>query len=155
LALYLKCFQKLGYLPQMAAIPQTIIKYIVKQCYPDLQLPVAEVTDATRSTYHQAIHTYLQVRPYGEGGAAVITPIVQQATYTMSDPADLINVAIEQLVLHRFELPPSAHWMIWLAVSERKHISHCTSKQQNGCHQKNRPHWMRFWNGRPKEPGIP
>ena len=32
LALYLKCFQKLGYLPQMAAIPQTIIKYIVKQC---------------------------------------------------------------------------------------------------------------------------
>ena len=105
MALYLKCFQKLGYLPQMRAIPQTIIKYIAKQRYPDLQLPVAEVTDATRSAYRQEIHAYLEVRPYGKGGAVVITPIVQQATYTMSDPADLINVAIEQLVLHRFELP--------------------------------------------------
>ena len=105
LALYLKCFQKLGYLPQMGAIPQAIINYIAKQLYPNLQLPVAEVTDATRSAYRQAIYAYLQVRPYGEGGAVVITPIVQQATYTMSDPADLINVAIEQLVLHRFELP--------------------------------------------------
>jgi hypothetical protein len=30
---------------------------------------------------------------------------VTQAAYTMSDPADLINVAIEQLIAHRFELP--------------------------------------------------
>ncbi|MCP5100968.1 MAG: DUF4158 domain-containing protein, partial [Chloroflexi bacterium] len=51
------------------------------------------------------MHEHLQIRPYGDGGAAVITPIIRQATYTMSDPADLINVAIEQLVLHRFELP--------------------------------------------------
>ena len=43
---------------------------------------------------------------------AAIAPIVQQATYTMSDPADLINVAIEQLILHRFRhlVPPcSSH----------------------------------------------
>ena len=61
LALYLKCFQKLGYLPQTATIPQVIISYIAKQHYPDLQLPVTEVTDTTRSTYRRAIHAYLQI----------------------------------------------------------------------------------------------
>ena len=30
---------------------------------------------------------------------------VTQAAYTMSDPADLINVAIEHLIQQRFELP--------------------------------------------------
>ena len=105
LALYLKCFQKLGYLPQIATIPKVIIIYIAQQRYPHMQMPVTKVTDTTRSTYRRAIHDYLQIRLYGDGGVAIITPIVQQATYTMSDPADLINVAIEQLILHRFELP--------------------------------------------------
>jgi hypothetical protein len=35
----------------------------------------------------------------------MIEPIIREAALTMSDPADLINVAIEQLVLHHYELP--------------------------------------------------
>ncbi len=79
--------------------------FIAKQRHVQLHEPLIEVTDTTRSGYRQAIHAYLQIKSYGDGGVDVITPIVEKATYTMSDPADLINVAIEQLVLHRFELP--------------------------------------------------
>lgn len=45
------------------------------------------------------------IKPYRGGGAAVVEQIVRQTAQTMSDPADLINVAIEQLVVDRFELP--------------------------------------------------
>ncbi len=47
----------------------------------------------------------LNVKPYGAGGQETIEPIIREAALTMSDPADLINVAIEQLVLNHYELP--------------------------------------------------
>ena len=39
------------------------------------------------------------------GGSRVVEQRVTQAASTMSDPADLINVAIEHLIQQRFELP--------------------------------------------------
>ena len=55
--------------------------------------------------YRQLIRTYLDIKPYGEGGKDVVETAVQHAAYTMSDPADLINVAVEHLIQQRFELP--------------------------------------------------
>ena len=51
------------------------------------------------------IRAYLKVSSYSQGGERVVTREIEQAAYTMSDPADLINVAIEYLVKERFELP--------------------------------------------------
>lgn len=62
-------------------------------------------SEKTLYRYCQLIRTYLQITPYGEGGQAVVTTAVQHAAYTMSDPADLINLAVEHLVQQRFELP--------------------------------------------------
>lgn len=42
---------------------------------------------------------------YSLGGAETAQRVVEKAAYTMSDPADLINVAVEHLVEQRFELP--------------------------------------------------
>jgi hypothetical protein len=60
------------------------------------------VPPTTRLRYRRAIHAYLAIKPYRAGGAAVVAQRVRQAAQTMSDPADLINVAIEQLVVERF-----------------------------------------------------
>lgn len=64
-----------------------------------------DVPRTSRGRYRQAIYGYLGIKPYREGGAEVVDRIVRQTAQTMSDPADLINVAIEQLVVERFELP--------------------------------------------------
>lgn len=55
--------------------------------------------------HRQLIRDYLQVIDYADGGEAVVSRAVQQAAATMGDPADLINVAIEELLRQGFELP--------------------------------------------------
>jgi hypothetical protein len=100
----LKGHQVLGYLPQCAAIPAYVPPYLRQH----LHLPPEtgfHDTPSARARYRQLIRGYLDVHAYAAGGARLVAETVTQAAYTMSDPADLINVAIEQLIAHRFELP--------------------------------------------------
>lgn len=103
LAILLKGYQKLGYLPRVDEVPKQIRHHIAEQ----LTLPkeVSNVPDASRKRYRQTIRSYLQVKSYGQGGEQIVIKAIRQSTQTMSDPADLINVAIEQLIRHQFELP--------------------------------------------------
>lgn len=109
LMVYLKCFQQLGYLPQAEEIPHQLFAHIAEQTGRAYQTPLfgeaPDVTAATRSRYRSAIHRFLHIKPYRQGGQACLKPIIKKAAQTMSDPADLINVAIEQLIVHHFELP--------------------------------------------------
>ena len=101
----LKCHQHLGYLPTLDEIPSSIRIYLCQQ----LRLPAhtdwVPETLMNRHRHRLSIRAYLKVSSYAHGGERVITHEIEQAAYTMSDPADLINVAIERLVEHRFELP--------------------------------------------------
>ena len=58
-----------------------------------------------RSRYRHLIRGYLGITAYAHGGARLVEQHVTEAAATMSDPADLINVAIEHLIQQRFELP--------------------------------------------------
>jgi TnpA family transposase len=100
----LKTHQYLGYLPVADDIPAQILHYLCQQCNlpPETQL---HETKHYRYRYRQLIRAYLQIKAYSDGGVALVRQAAEQAAYTMSDPADLINVAIEQLIEQRFELP--------------------------------------------------
>jgi TnpA family transposase len=101
----LKCHQHLGYLPALDEIPDQVRAYL---CY-QLALPSDTIwmteTKTSRYRQHQVIRSHLKVTSYSQGGEQAVTHEIEQAAYTMSDPADLINVAIERLVEQRFELP--------------------------------------------------
>jgi len=103
LAILLKGFQKLGYLPRVNDVPRQVRQHISVQVHPSGE--ASNAPDATRKRYRHAIRAYLRVKPYGQGGRQTVIEIVRQSAQTMSDPADLINVAIEQLVRQQFELP--------------------------------------------------
>ena len=105
LMILLKSFQKLGYLPRLSQVPAQIQIHIAQSMGWLLPPEPHDVPRSTRQRYRQAIHDYLGIQPYRAGGATVVEQRVRQAAQTMSDPADLINVAIEQLVVDRFELP--------------------------------------------------
>jgi TnpA family transposase len=118
----LKCQQHLGYLPALADVPDDIRTYLCQQFH---LLPLMDVhaeAERTLYRYHQLIRTYWDIKPYGEGGQDVVERAVQQATYTMSDPADLINLAIEHLIQQRFELP--AFSMLDRLVTHVRHGVH-------------------------------
>lgn len=105
LMVLLKSFQKLGYLPRLSRVPEQIQKHIAQEMGQLLHSEQENVPHTTRIRYRRAILDYLNVEPYRAGGAQILEKIVQQAAQTMSDPADLINVAIEQMIVDRFELP--------------------------------------------------
>ncbi|WP_411705434.1 Tn3 family transposase, partial [Edaphovirga cremea] len=104
LLLFLKCHQQLGYIPSLAVIPDSIRAYLCQQ----LELPADSSPDGVERTlyrYRGLVRDYLQVNPYAQGGEALVISATQAVAYTMSDPADLINVALEQLIRQRYELP--------------------------------------------------
>ena len=105
LLVLLKCHQHLGYLPALADVPDQIRRSLCQQLHlPPTTYTVLEAT-RTLARYRYLIRTYLAITPYTNGGVRVVIKAVHQAALTMSDPADLINVAIEHLIQQRFELP--------------------------------------------------
>ena len=100
----LKSVQRLGYLPRLQDVPFAVIAH-VRSC---LRLPpdtALEVGERTLYRHHAAIRDFLQVRPWGPAARRVAIAAVHQAARVQDHPADLINVAIEELVRQRYELP--------------------------------------------------
>ena len=105
LAVSLKSFQYLGYLPRLNQVPFQVKEYVALQLNLSPRPNMPDLRPATRKRYRKLIRDYLKVRPYGDGGAASIKRTIQEAAQIMSDSADLINVAIEELIRQSFELP--------------------------------------------------
>jgi hypothetical protein len=103
----LKSRQQLGYFPLLDEVPEQVIAFLRSA----LNLPAStglidgRVKSHTISRYRSPIRAHLGVRRYGDGGEGVIDPVIRAAALTMSDPADLINLAIETLVKANVELP--------------------------------------------------
>jgi hypothetical protein len=100
----LKSHQYLGYLPAVEDIPVQLRRYLCQQLHLPPETDIQE-TKHYRSRYRQLIRAYLHVKAYSDGGDRLVEHVARQAAYTMSDPADLINVALEHLIAQRFELP--------------------------------------------------
>lgn len=101
----LKGHQHLGYMPTLEEIPGSIRLYLCQQLRILADTDWASDTQISRHRHRLAIRTYLNVTSYAHGGERAVAREIEPAAYTMSDPADLINVAIERLVEQRFELP--------------------------------------------------
>jgi len=104
LLVLLKSFQRLGYFPRPKDIPVAVINH-VRSC---LNLPSEiEPNFQSKSLYrHQkAIREYLNVTPYGKEALHIATSAIYKAAQVMDNPADLINVAIAELIKEQCELP--------------------------------------------------
>lgn len=101
----LKCVQHLGYFSAIVDIPIVVQTFICKclQISSD-NLPVMDVRRSW-FRYRATIRAYLDIKPYTGNGELVVDEAIRAAVETMSDPADLINVALEQLHNHNIELP--------------------------------------------------
>jgi hypothetical protein len=100
----LKSFERLGYLPRLQDVPFAVIGHIRSS----LRLPpdtALDVTPRTLYRHRQSIRDYLQVRDWGREARHVAVEAAYRAAQVMNHPADLINVAIEELARQRFELP--------------------------------------------------
>ena len=107
LATLLKARQDLGCFPALLEVHSDTVAHLASQ----LGLAAApQVLDETsRKTtlhhYRTAVRAYLKASVYAEAGEPLVTATVIEAAATMSDPADLINRAIEALSKAAIDLP--------------------------------------------------
>src|SRR6516165_4813495 len=107
LLLLLKTFQRLGYFAACAEIPAPIIRHVFR-CAALAELPEQlQVYDAStaRDRHTALIREFLGVTAYGPAAREVVVETCMQAARTRDDLPDLINMAIEELIRQRFELP--------------------------------------------------
>jgi hypothetical protein len=104
LMVLLKSFERLGYMPRLQDLPFAVIGHIRSSLRLPSHTPL-DVTPRTLYRQHQAIREHLQVRGWGPEARHVAVHAAHSAAQVMNHPADLINVAIEELVRQRYELP--------------------------------------------------
>lgn len=95
LLLLLKAFQRLGYFPSVDDIPATIVQHVRIAAGIDAETPPLYAELRTLYQHHQAIRERLGVSAWGEEGLRVASEAMAAAVEVMDNPADFINVAIE------------------------------------------------------------
>jgi TnpA family transposase len=106
LATLLKARQDLGYFPMMDEVHADIVADLALQL--KLTAPVwPDEAQKTKSLYRYqaAVRTRLSVTPYDDAAEKLVAKTTLEAAETMSDPADLINRAIETLQAAAIDLP--------------------------------------------------
>ncbi len=104
----LKTFQRLGYyFVFVSDVPTPIVRHIAR-CLgtdhrPERLLRYDE--SGTRRRHIPVIREFLNVQPFNSEARALVAAVVRETAQTKDDLADLMNVAIEELVRNRFELP--------------------------------------------------
>lgn len=104
-AVLLKSFQKLGYLPKAHNIPKGIIEHIRNSLNLPPDTPLDIKPSRTTQRHQQEIRKYFNVIPNGKQTRPVMIKILSEAAKVKDHPPDLINIAIEELVKSRCELP--------------------------------------------------
>ncbi len=107
LLIFLKTFQRLGYFIQIADIPEAITAHIAEAA--KLASVMTGVADYDNTTYRtrlmKLVRDFAGVSGYDRTARSIAARATIAAARTRDDPADLVNVAIEELVRHRYELP--------------------------------------------------
>ena len=107
--MHLKVFQRLGYFIRLADVPQTIREHIAQHAgiakAPTLTELKRFEASGSRMAVSTALRRYLNVKPLDAQGYAWLDTVAETAAETKHAVADIINVMLEELVHHRYELP--------------------------------------------------
>jgi len=105
LLLLLKAFQRLGCFPDLFEVPLPVVDHI--RGVLGLASSVVGEHASSRTGERQRGWARERLRVVFDPPAAeqLARQVISEAALSKDNPADLINVALEQLVAHRFELP--------------------------------------------------
>lgn len=107
LLLLLKTFQRLGYFVQVADIPPPIVRQVsLAAGFPEAPEGLGTYDSSTARADHIAlVRSYLGVAPFDRQAQKAMVKACVEASRVREDLADIVNVAIEELVRQRFQLP--------------------------------------------------
>ena len=107
--MHLKLFQRLGYFIPLSEVPEAIRDHIAFHSGIARPPRVTELkrfdTSGSRQILAKDLRRFLNVRPLDTHGNAWLESVAAVAAETRHVVADIINVMLEELVHHRYELP--------------------------------------------------
>lgn len=107
--IHLKVFQRLGYFISLAEVPPVIREHIAQQAGVVRPPPAADLkrfaASGSRTALFAALRRHLNVKPLNPASHAWLKVVADTAAETKHAVADIINVMLEELVHHRYELP--------------------------------------------------
>lgn len=108
-AIQLKVFQNLGYFIDINEIPESISGFIKRQLKLPHNLQPSYDHLRTLSRHRERIREYLQIKSWDTKKVDSAQRVAMRAAYnasqTMNNPADIINIVIAELVSKNIELP--------------------------------------------------
>jgi hypothetical protein len=101
----LKCYQRLGYFPKLADVPAVVVDHVRGQL--GMAEDVAAEADAVRTgkRHRQFVRDRLKMKYEAARVREVAEAAIRKAVQSKDNPDDLINVALDELVRQRCELP--------------------------------------------------
>ena len=107
LLLLLKTFQRLGYFVRYADMPAPIVRHVAKCAGLSDVVEQMDGYDANplRHRHANLVLEFVGVTAYGPAARQVIVDTCLQAARTRDDLPDIINMALEELIRQRHELP--------------------------------------------------
>jgi TnpA family transposase len=103
----LKTFQRLGYFLPLHKVPRQIAERISLIYGVHYEAMEWEVYDASGSRYRfiARIREHLGIKNFDSTAQRILSATIEQAALLREDLADIINIGIEELVRHHYELP--------------------------------------------------
>lgn len=101
----LKSFQRLGYFPKLAEVPDAVTEHIRGRLELPADVDPEHGTDRTQARHRDWIRSRLGVLYDPQQVHKLAEQTIREAAWSKDNPADLINVALEELVRGRYELP--------------------------------------------------
>lgn len=107
--IHLKIFQRLGYFIRLRDVPPLVREHILAHANLTKVPSFAELRrfdiSGSRTSLFVQLRRYLNVRALDAAGDAWLDQVADSAAETKHAVADIINVMLEELVHHRYELP--------------------------------------------------
>jgi hypothetical protein len=103
----LKTFQRLGYFVKLADVPLSILRKVSETAgYGLAPEGLDDYDQSTLRVRHMAsVRSWIGVSAFDREGLRIIVKSCVEASRVREDLADIINIAIEELLRKRFELP--------------------------------------------------
>jgi TnpA family transposase len=107
--LHLKLFQRLGYVMPLNKVPKQLVRFINRHLPFTVEVPYEDLLNYDSSTSRHrhlvTIRNYLEIKIFSEQDSQWLIEVAEKAAETKEVIEDIINVMLEELIRHRFELP--------------------------------------------------
>lgn len=164
----LKTFQRLGYGVPLSEVPAAVIRHIAaaSHCSAASTDLTGYDASATRKRHLKVIRELLNLQPYQAAAQQAARAAMEFAILSKHDLVDLVNIAIEELVRQRYELPAFstlvrlaghvrsiANKMLYQRVANN--LSRAERDQLNALFEVNPDNQTSAWTTLKQDPGKP